>query len=335
MVFRPLSHRAVMSMLTTILCLSLGAQSLGQPPPQMLPMDIISATELPPEKQKIVCDFAEGWVARMADPASKPEDVEVARATLLKPLQGINQTISPTFRTQYSACLAGPLQKVIAGQNYHAAVNAILVGSHLGTDKAVNLLVPLCDKQTEPRWQIRLKAADGCKTLLVSKHLQPKKSVDAAKQLRNAAKSEDNSMVLVRQLEAIDAADFVDVDRREVGPQLRSIMLEAIETVVDRIAQSNNNPHPSPLLAPANIAIANMRDKYMDSNAVTDDTERLSIAKALAPDLVRLLEVATKNFEAAQNDPQAKRLYTVVIGTCEGFLTLLQTKLGQTPQTKL
>jgi hypothetical protein len=318
--------------LTTALAFTQPGCAQAPPPPGM---DTTGAPDLNEQQRKQLTDFANYWTSVMSNSASKPEDVEEARDTLLEPLQKFNAAISPNFRINYALSLVPDLQKVIAGQNIHAVVNAIIVASQLGHDKAVNLLLPLCDSRYEQRWQVRLQAAYGCKTLLGSKLLDFRKVKDAAGKLREASNIEENGLILGHHLAAIDAGDQTNLqpqDRR----QIRQILVDAIVAAIARIEKMPNNPHPSPLLEPVTMAVLSLRNKF--TSPAVEPSERKEIAGKLAPSLGKMLAIAGKNWDTCRQDPQAMKLCTAVIATCEGFLPLLAAEVaspGEVPQTKL
>lgn len=317
----------------------LGAQlfsrALGQAPPPPLSTVIVSATQLTDEQGNQVRQYIAYWSNLLVN-GSKPEDVEKGRKELTEPFMRLNVKPSLDFRGEYSRALLPELEKAIAGNNMHAAINAIIVASQLGNQGALNLLLRESDKTHQSSWQIRLQAAHGTKVILQSKLIdQEQRIVDSAKRMRDAARIEDNSLVLRHQFAAIDAADHSALPAAQ-RKTLRAFLLESMTDALDRIERGNNNPHINPLLESVAGSVALVREKYLE-NALSQN-ERNDLGKDVAPLLVRMMEIAAKSWETAQADPASKRLVSFLIGTSEGFLTTIDQNLrgeAQMLRTKL
>src|SRR5690606_3065318 len=173
--------------------------------PSSIPSSVVSQARLTPEQVQQVKAYAEYWTDMLARPSASPEDVQRARRELIQPLRGLN--VSGAFRFDYSMAAVPPLQSTIRQGSLHAATNAMLVPAELGSARAMTVLLEHVSLRNEPRWQIRLRAAADARNALQLRTLTPNKVVDAANRLREAAISEDNPLVLGRQLEALNAAD--------------------------------------------------------------------------------------------------------------------------------
>jgi hypothetical protein len=112
-------------------------------------------------------------------------------------------------------------------------------------------------------------------------------------------------------------------------------MVQTIAAVVARLGAANHNPHFSPLLESATSALSLVYRKYINTTVMREQ-ERLAIAVALAPSVVRMLEAVEKGWDTAQGDPEQKRLGSVIVRTCEGFGRQLISKAKPgTAETKL
>jgi len=312
------------------LVLAAPLRCLADPPPPPLPLDITSANELSNDQLGVLKKYGDYWTGVLADPKSKPEEVETARARLLQPLQNFNTSL--TFRNSYSKIIVPPLQSIIDQKTsaIHASINAIIVLSQTGADRAVTALLEHCSAQSETRWQIRLQAAYGCGTLLHSESLDPKKIMDAAKRLRDAVKIEDNNIILRHQFAAIAAADhnpLPPADRQT----LRKLFVEALNAVVDQLPKDK----PSPMIDAITSAIASLRDKF--NNHVVDNTEGKTIGQTLGPRFGQLLTHAAANWDAGHADEDLQKKFSLMLGVAEGFLAFIDGMVrGGTavPQTK-
>lgn len=311
----------------------LAPPAMAQTRPTLPGLDVLTAPQLSPQQISRICEYGSFWTTRLAAKDATPEAVEEARAELIRPLNA--PQVANDFRFQYSKCVVPELQPVIRDGHPHAAVNAILVVSHLGSDRAANLLLDHGDLLTEPRWQIRARAAAGCRLLLQSGSLPANKIVDAARRLRDATGRETDNLVLQRQFEAIDAADVAGMEPGD-REQARKALLEAFQSVVDRIAK-NNNPHPNPLLGAVSRAVLLLRDSKFLNNAVPI-AERDALGKTVAPNLVRIIALVGSRWEEGHGDAELDKLGRETIGACEGFLRIIDERVrgkGRAPQSSL
>lgn len=317
-----------------ILALVLAAplRCMAEAPPPPLPLDLVSASDLSNEQLSAVKKYGEYWVAVLAEPKSKPEEIETARVRLIQPLQGFN--VSVTFRNAYSKIIVPPLQAIIDQKNgaIHASINAIIVLSQLGTDRAVTALLEHCNAQSEKRWQIRLQAAYCCRTLLRAETLDPKKVLDAAKRLRDAAKVEDNNLILRHHFAAIDAADHNPLPAPD-RQALRKLFIETLNSVVDQLPKDK----PSGLIDAITSAIALLGAK-LRATQIVDSTEKKAIGQSVGPRLGQLLTHAAANWDAGHADVDLQKKFSLMLGVSEGFLPFIDGYVrgdGKSPQTKL
>lgn len=308
--------------------------SLGQAPPQQLPLNLVNAVDLTPEQRTQVKAVADFWTAKFT--CESPSDsVEEARDRLLQPLSGVNQSISPAFRFEYAQVVVPPLQQLLMdgceNGNLHVQVNAINVLQRLGADKSLNVLVVNADVQNQKTWQVRLNAARAAIDAI--KQVEPRKTLDAARRLRDAALREDNRHILSHQLAALDAADHGGLPPDDRA-KARAHQLETVSGVAAKLSAAENNPHPNQLVLALNEAVARLRGKFLGSEI--SPPERDEMARRMAPALGQMLEFIQVNWEAGQAEHKVP--YAVVVGLCEGFLPQLDTKArgeGKTPSTAL
>ena len=324
--------------LTFLLLLALftpAGQLLAQAPPQPLSIAILTATKLTPEQEKTVQEYVDYWSGPFTSAGSTPEDVENARKYLLRPFTDAGVRASADFRHIYSKHLLPKLDEAIKAERLHTAINAIIILSQLGHDRALTALLIQNSKEEQPKWQLRLQSAYGCKTLLES-GLVPRKAVDAATDIKNFMRTEDNPLVMRHQFAAIDAANHKSLppDERKA---VRETLIEALASVVDRVEKDNTNPHPSPLLESANSAIPLLRARFLE-DLQQQPAEQADLGVKVAPILGRMLSIAAALWDGSQQVPESKQFLSSMIGTAEGFLATIDNKLrseDQTPKTRL
>jgi hypothetical protein len=299
---------------------------------------------LTPAQITVLKTFTDHWTGVLKDPKSQPEDVERARGELIRPLDGSNALVaSPDFRINYSKLVVSALEDAIRMDNVHAATNAVRVLAQLGTDRAINVLILQADKQNEERWQYRLRAANGCQTILKSGLLEPAKVVEAVKKLHDATGREDHNDVLRHQFAAIIAAanptppgggssaatPLTPEDRQKI----RDVLITTSAEAVDRF---RNGGKGEPPLAAVNPAIVDLRDKFLSPGSSLD--EKKAMGKKLGPMLGKVLEIALDHWQDGHANERAKNFYGTAVGTCEGFLLRIDTQIrsgDQSPPDKL
>ena len=295
----------------------------AQAPPQALPQPVIGAAQLTDQQKAQIQAYVGHWTAVFTCAASSA-DVERARDELMRPLGGINQQISPSFRLEYSLMVLPPLQTLLnAGcpENQHVLPNVIRVIEALGSDKALNTLLQHADAISQKSFQLRLSAARGCAEMLKKgAGLEARRFVEAARKLRDAIGREDNGQVLWWQLAAINATDGEELKAPEDRAKVHEHHVEAFNALVKRLLAANNNPHPSPLFDPMPQAMGDLLRKF-NSNAIAA-TEAADVAKKLGWSIGQVLQVVLKNWDAAQDKTNAQRrgIYGQAVGAVEGFL---------------
>jgi hypothetical protein len=311
--------------------------AVAQAPPPPLSTLVITAVDLSGDPENQVKQYVAYW-ANLLVTSTRPEDVEKARTQLIEPLNRLNVTPSLDFRGVYSKLLIPDLEKAIAGSNPHAAVNALIIASQIGTDNAMRLLLNQCDKTSQPVWQLRLQAAFGAKNMLDKSQalkFAASKNLDWAKRLRDASRVEESSHVLRHQFAAIGAADHKGLKTTE-RKQVRDYLLESLVNTVERAERANNNPHYSPLIEAAGSAVGLIRDKFLDNSLTKAEKETLGRESAAV--LVKLLALVNSTWPNAQADEHAKRTMSYIVGACEGYLTRIDATLkgeGQELKTHL
>lgn len=241
---------------------------------------------------------------------------------LLRPLRQ-SRGIRGEFRFRYAQAALPALREIIAAEDLHAAINAVLVLSMLGTDDAMQEMLRRANVNLEPRWQVRLRAATGCQVLLNEGDLQTIKLGRYVRDLSRAAQQETRHLVLRRLFEAMAAAKI---------PEARDEMVKALATVVQRIAEQEDKP--SDLVPAYRSAVSLLRAEFVE---LLDDAEALrTVGAKLNPVLGDFLEAAYKQWNVAQQDPEIKEIYGNAIKASEWLLKIVDPqvrRVERAPQT--
>lgn len=308
-----------------LLSLVAAATSFADPPAITA---IASSRSLTEADRESVDRYASFWMGAFRRAADKPDEVEDARRRLLVPLEGIG--VTGTFRDQYTRSLVPEVEGVLDEANGHGAVNAIIVLSRLGTDKALDFLVRRADVRYEDRVYIRLTAARGCGQLLgeYSTELRSTAMGRAVRSIRDAATNEPVPAVARHQIEAVLAAD----DARLSAKNRSDIHAAAIGSLCAVAESASEVDHD---LAAAKLKeiypiVARLRQVFLELNA--DASGQKVFGEKLGPCLERILTVATAHWEQAQRADKAS--YAEYIELCESVLPLIDSVVaagGQAP----
>lgn len=293
----------------------------GRPAP--LGPSITGASNLSAEQLAQVKAYAEYYASVLKSSSSRPDEIENARAELVRPMTNIQ--VSDVFRYEYARVVEPRLKEVAEGGNLHAVINALIVGSMIGGDRSANFLVDHVDSTFQSKWQIRLQASHGVMNVLKGNSLEPRKMIQTAERLRDAALREDNPLVLRYQLSAIEAADHNPVPAAD-QQRLRSILVDTIVRVIDRVA-ARTQADPLPMIEVIAEAVSKVRDRYL--SAAMGNAERQALGKQLAPAMGKLLGLIAADWDAGHADQRKQRVYSVIIGGMEGFLPAIDVAVRQ------
>ncbi|MHC5023325.1 MAG: hypothetical protein ACYTGG_05370 [Planctomycetota bacterium] len=300
------------------LALTVVATAAVAAPPRSLGTALIGSSQLSDDQIALIVAWADYYCEQMARPGADPLEIENARSQLVRPFQSPAPP-SASFRFEYTRATIDRLRVIVQGENLHAAVNALRVIEMLGTTRALSVLLDHCNRLDEPRWQIRLRAAYGCRTVLSLGRdaVPPRQVTGIARRMLGAVREENRQIVLRRHLQAIAAAanaDYPDDVRR----QLRETWAQSFQLVVQSVV---SQPPPSDLLGVLFAEGPAFREVYV--GAEVSRSEQQQLARIVGPALGRALDVASKHSDAVRNDHQLKQLYGNVILFCQEFLTFI------------
>jgi hypothetical protein len=298
----------------------------AQNPPQPLPMNLVGASALSDEQLAQITTYVKHFGERLNN-ATEPAEVEEARASLIKPLiqPDAARLVSPVFRLEYSKATTPEMQKALSGTDLHRAVNALLVLSQLGESRAADAVLA----QTEPGkpWQIRNQAASALRVMLQGGALDPKKSPQVARRIKDAVAREDHGLVLAHLLAALDAATET-VAEEEDKRAVRGYLVEAMASVADRVGQQ------AEFRAAVVDAFVKELERLRPKYAQLTKPEQVALGKRLAPALGKILAYIAANWDAAREQPA--RIERIV-GACETSLQFINIPLAgpAAPETNL
>jgi hypothetical protein len=301
-----------------VLAVLLAVDCWGDPPSIS---SLATNTRLTAEEQESVQTYVTFWCEQLTAGKDSPDSVRTARRRLLEPLRGDLATAA--FLDEYGRRLIPLLESVIDDGNAHVSANALIIVSQLGTERALDALLKRSNVRDEPKGQVRLRAARGCKDLLENQNLDSVSArmiTLAARRLRDAARAEDDTLILRHQLQAILAADLARLGDKQ-REQIRGYLVEALQGTAQRAieAPAEANPSGMGLFEATYPVLVETRNAYLR----LDLTSQQTFGQQMGPCLGRLLAVPGAQWEAAQNAPRCKEQCGKVVHLCERFLTTL------------
>lgn len=296
---------------------------MAQSPPPPLGNDLMLQVELNQQQQKQVCDFVTHWGGILNGESASPAEIEGAREQLTRPLNQPNASrmMTPNFRGTYSKCAVPEMEKALDSKHLYRAINALLVLSQLGTDRASSVLLMHADSQNQPAWQLRLRAADGERLLLLGGALDSRKALDAARKLRDAASREENGSVLRLHFAALDAADGSTLQPNERS-EVRSLIGEAIAGACQRLSATSEIS--GPMVQAVASAVGRLRERITDYN-----DEHMRMGVKLAPALGATLAWTLANWDSLRGtDATVTDAMNVLVASSEGLLQFTDPRLA-------
>ena len=312
------SRRSISGALLVLLSVATTSTAGAGPPP---PINNLTATAVLNAAQRArIRDYAEYWCDQLAQ--ASPEEVARVRGKLLEPLRALG--VGDVFRWEYAKTCLPKLELLIAGDNPHAAVNGMQVVATLATERAVELIIKLCDVEFEKRRGARLTAAK-CFPIAVRQETLSDNDINRAlRNLGHAAGREEDWLVLRRQFEAIASVQ---------SPVSRDVQVAVLRSMTQAMAEKPEGP--SDIMKATYPALKLVRDQYL---RMDDRAEQKPFGKVLAPVLCDVCTVANEHWDNAQDDPGAKAIYGGAIHITENLLRYIDPELRpgkRAPKTEL
>lgn len=299
----------------------------AQAPPRSISA-LAGVSSLNAEELDRISQYAEYWANVLTDGSTPPTRIREAQDKLVDPLRGSG--VTHDFRRHYGSSLVPPLREAVEdSQNAFCVVNAIIVISRIGTERALSTLIRRCNTLVEPDRTTRLSAARGVKHLLADDHdmVSGRAITQTVRRIRESIAKEHDPDVLRYLLDALLAADRNDLEVDNRIALYRSLseglklaaglggdnpaLLTASSTVVfeflriflelDPVLQRNVS-HDT---GPAFIHLLSAMDTAWER--VEDPAHRLSIGNHIGR-LERLLSSMAAAMNARDRAPEADRM---------------------------
>jgi hypothetical protein len=255
--------------------------------------------------------------------AGDPERARMAKRRLLDPLRA--PAVSPMFRDEYGRLLLRPALEPLlqSATDESACVNALQIVAALATDDALNFLRDRIDPSREQRLAVRLWAVNGVRMVALDRNTTAtQRSFEACvREIGRAGDRESEWLVVMRHFEALAAIR---------SPLARDTQVELLRITLDRIAADPEGP--SEFMQAVHKAAVLWMHQWVDRQLMPA-AERAKLGKELAPELVRVWEIAMQHWEsAADTEPRMRAAYDGAIRSSESVLRLLDSELrGRTP----
>ena len=287
--------------------------ALGDPRPIT---GLVGQSSLTPQQRDQIRTYAEFYGNQLA--TGDIPAVEHAKRQLLDPMRA--PRVTGEFRSAYSKVLTPGLAGVIAGDNPHAAVNAMQLLGFLGTPAALDVLKDHIDSKDEDCFEIRLWAAKAFRMAAEAGRLKADDLNPLLRQLGAACRSETNPLVLRRQFEAIASVD---------SSIARDVLLSAVGKKLDEL---QGQADPSRLMEAIYPALVHLRDQYLR----LDRNEQATFGAKIAPQLSKVFGVGSTHWDKAHRE-EVGCSYRGAIRVAESFLKTIDrtVRAAEPPPTQL
>ncbi len=254
------------------------------------------------------------------------EDVVKARTKLVEPMLNVRGKASSAFRSAYAADLIPSLENILDEGDVYRGVNAIQVAGFLGTDSSIRMLGHLSSSADEPDSSKRLWVAIALRQSMATGELSLRSFNAAVRALAEAAETEDDWRVLMRQLETVSSVARSRRSQDEGGEDLRSIgrklQLRMIRSTLDRILASEGSVELVYALRPS---IFDVQQQYLDPELIR---YRREVGLNMAPQLARVNDVVLLHYEALQGDDLLKSSSGLSLRLSDETLRLIESDMG-------
>ncbi|MBT8485880.1 MAG: hypothetical protein HKO59_05270 [Phycisphaerales bacterium] len=295
---------------------------------------LATKSSLSPDDRNRIEDFASGWTDRLAAETTPPEEIRRVRGKLLEPVR--SPGVSGVFRDQYSRALVPKLETIAAGADAHRAVNALIVTSGLGSERALDLLLDHASVRDEPARFRRLAAARGCSVLFSRGPLDDinaNRILGAARRLQEAAREETDAVTLRHQLQAIlAAAEELPPPNAAGQANIRTFFIRALDGVADAVGNSATE-RPVDRLAAVYPVLNALRAYFLELGSA----EQRTFGRQLGPVLQKMLDATDTRWDDIQSRPRPDNQPGNFIELAERFLSTIDAIVrgGRPPSTQL
>jgi len=251
--------------------------------------NLVSNTEpFTAPQRRAIEDYATYWSAALS--SQDMEQARLAKRRLTEPFR--SPGIRRIFRDEYARAAIPGLRRHIESDNVFAGVNAMQIVAEFQSDTALSVARDRCDIDREPRWQIRLWAAQAFGRIASQSEDIPDRTIDSAmRDLARAGERETHWLVLQRQFEAMAAVS---------SDQSRESQIALLKTTLERITSEPSQA--SDLIQPVHRAMVLLRDQYLDVSLSSDQRNRLAADFAPLLREIQTIDIAQWNDQDVNRD---------------------------------
>ncbi|MGI9014656.1 MAG: hypothetical protein ACR2GY_10455 [Phycisphaerales bacterium] len=298
-----------------------------------LPRNITESTrELSNEQMAEVAAFVDTWVKALEQEDSLKSVQNARRALANSQNLSPGGSFSPYFRRAYSDILTPRLAQLISGTNARAAVDAIMIASRIGTDRALDLVIEQIESS-----DARLRTAAAGRAILAVQDvpanrsmISPSSLATLARKVKSAAQAETSPYALQRQVELLDA---IHLTAELGGGTLANVLSDVHKGRLDVLGARAERLKAADADALI-MMIGSLRRSYQADGV---DAKRLE-GPILARHLNAVLTSASEHWDVLENDDAAWDSFKRLIADTESMLIFIDTSIAAastTPQTRL
>ena len=256
------------------------------------------------------------------------EDVMKARAKLVEPMQNVRGRVSSAFRSAYSDDLVPTLEDILDEGDAYRGVNAIQIAGFLGTDSSIRMLERRAGSLDESNSSKRLWVAIAMRQSMENGELSLRSFTAAVRGLAEAAETEEDWRVLMRQLETVSSVARSRRSQDEGGEDLRTIgrelQLRMIKGTLDRLLEDEGDGHVE-LVYALRPSIFDVQQQYLDPELMG---YRREVGLNMAPQLARVYDVILLHSETLQGDESLKYSCGLSLRLSDETLRLIESDIG-------
>ncbi len=263
-----------------------------------------SSSPLNASQLKDVADFTRAQIADLAN--GDPDRILAARDAMIQVARGTQ--VTGVFLGSYSDAILPAITPILDGKDSLRAENALRVVAFLRTPESVSLLVESTDPRRIPDASRRLVAA-GLLGLAVEPSPQSGLGsatlVSTARGISEAVQREQDWLVALESLRAINAIALSPTLTKENRGQVRTIQFDTFGDLAKRISESSS---PDPLTKSIYRALLDLRQKLLD-DSVAQDVSSDSVAGTLRDTLLAVGQGAVRQWDGLDADPEMMAAY--------------------------
>lgn len=296
--------------------------ALAQDPGTIPPAIVNASSSLTADQKARVKSFVDAQIAQMA--SGEAERAARARSELVG--LAVRPGASEVFLREYAAAIRAGLEPILAGNDSHKAVNALVVIQSLRTPEAIELLLKHADVQQEPRLPVRIRAMSSLAEAIPSAPMTPVQIDGVVRRLLALGQRETNWVALHHAFRAlVRIASMPRLPDDSAKGAIRA-QTDLIDSLVDRVGKEAGR---SDLIgALANNLNLVVREQLPTMKADQARLLRTRLAKAMTL-FLSAVERDWKATRAARAD--LARFYASAVSVAELLLKVAASSDAQQP----